>query len=211
MKKFQKGVHLMVTSALVTGVLLSTSASEASWKHKRKFKNDYHRHHQYYRHHTWSTGGQIVVKLPWDFITVVVGNDFYKYRDGHYYKKHPVGWKSVKAPRGACLAELPRGYHRKLVNNRIYYVYNDVYYLKDARGYVVVDKPGGYDRSDRKMVKNKTVVNSSETITINIPKMNGQYEPVELVVEDDGFIGPQGEYYEEFPKVADLKVIYGQY
>ena len=44
---------------------------------------------------------------------------------------------------------------------------------------------------------------------VNIPNNRGGYTMVILNRSGDGFTGPQGEYYEEFPRVDKLKVIYG--
>jgi len=46
-------------------------------------------------------------------------------------------------------------------------------------------------------------------ITLNIPNNAGGYSTVEIKKSGKGFIGPQGEYYPEFPKVSVLKVLYG--
>ncbi len=50
----------------------------------------------------------------------------------------------------------------------------------------------------------------SETITINVPNTNGSYTPVTLVRRNNGYIGPQGEYYPGNPTVEQLKLLYGR-
>jgi hypothetical protein len=47
-------------------------------------------------------------------------------------------------------------------------------------------------------------------ITVNIPNDHGGYTPVVIKRSGQGFIGPQGEFYPEFPKVTQLKVMYGK-
>jgi len=47
-------------------------------------------------------------------------------------------------------------------------------------------------------------------ITLNIPNAAGGYSAVLIKRSGKGFIGPQGEYYPEFPQVSVLKVLYGK-
>jgi hypothetical protein len=51
---------------------------------------------------------------------------------------------------------------------------------------------------------------SDESITVNIPNSQGGYIPVIIKKSGKGYIGPQGEYYPEFPKVAQLKALYSK-
>jgi len=66
---------------------------------------------------------------------------------------------------------------------------------------------------DQPVVLSPQVITSSETpdvITVNIPNNEGGYTAVTLRKSGTGFIGPQGEFYPEFPKVSQLEVIYGK-
>ena len=47
-------------------------------------------------------------------------------------------------------------------------------------------------------------------ITLNIPNATGGYSAVLIKKSGKGFVGPQGEFYPEFPKVSILKVLYGK-
>jgi len=49
-----------------------------------------------------------------------------------------------------------------------------------------------------------------DDITLNIPNATGGYSAVLIKKSGKGFIGPQGEFYPEFPKVSVLKVLYGK-
>ena len=51
---------------------------------------------------------------------------------------------------------------------------------------------------------------ADDTFIINIPNEKGGYTAVTLKKSGNGFTGPQGEFYAEFPKVSQLKVIYGK-
>ena len=64
----------------------------------------------------------------------------------------------------------------------------------------VTQEPSGSDAS----------VNSDEAFTVNIPNSKGEYTAVTLKRSGNGFIGPQGEYYPEFPKIEQLKVMYAK-
>jgi hypothetical protein len=46
--------------------------------------------------------------------------------------------------------------------------------------------------------------------TINIPNNHGGYTAVVLKKSGTGYVGPQGEFYPEFPKVFQLKMMYGK-
>ena len=55
-----------------------------------------------------------------------------------------------------------------------------------------------------------TTTDTDNEITINIPNAAGGYTSVLMKRSGKGFVGPQGEYYPEFPRVSVLKVIYGK-
>ncbi len=45
---------------------------------------------------------------------------------------------------------------------------------------------------------------------VNVPNDHGGYTAVLIKRSGNGFTGPQGEYYPEFPKVFQLKMMYGK-
>jgi hypothetical protein len=49
-----------------------------------------------------------------------------------------------------------------------------------------------------------------DQFTVNIPDKNGGYTAVVIKRSGNGFTGPQGEYYPEFPKVFQLEIMYGK-
>ncbi|MBF0331838.1 MAG: glycine zipper 2TM domain-containing protein [Candidatus Omnitrophica bacterium] len=49
---------------------------------------------------------------------------------------------------------------------------------------------------------------AEESFPINIPNPQGGYVTVTIKRSGTGFVGPQGEYYAEFPKVAQLQAMY---
>ena len=48
------------------------------------------------------------------------------------------------------------------------------------------------------------------SFTVNIPNGQGGYVAVIIKKSGNGFVGPQGEYYPEFPKVSQLQVMYAK-
>ncbi|MBF0532651.1 MAG: hypothetical protein HQL23_06070 [Candidatus Omnitrophica bacterium] len=53
-------------------------------------------------------------------------------------------------------------------------------------------------------------VTAEESFTINVPNGKGGFTPVVLKRMAGGFVGPQGEYYKEFPKIEQLRVMYAK-
>ena len=51
---------------------------------------------------------------------------------------------------------------------------------------------------------------ASESFTINIPNARGSYTSVVVKRSGNGYVGPQGEFYSEFPKVSQLQEMYGK-
>jgi hypothetical protein len=51
---------------------------------------------------------------------------------------------------------------------------------------------------------------SGDTATVNVPNENGSYTAVVLKRSGNGFVGPQGEYYDQVPTVYQLKAMYGK-
>jgi hypothetical protein len=49
-----------------------------------------------------------------------------------------------------------------------------------------------------------------DIFTVNIPNKHGGYTAVVIKRSGNGFTGPQGEYYPEFPKVFQLEMMYGK-
>jgi hypothetical protein len=76
----------------------------------------------------------------------------------------------------------------------------------------VVEEPGSkHDRHGRgtKRDEGEDEGGKDAFFEINIPNKSGGYTTVILKRSGDGFTGPQGEYYDEFPRVDKLQVIYG--
>ncbi len=161
-----------------------------------------------------------VVTLP-ELLTEIIlhAGVRYAYHDGYFYKKGPIGHVIVDAPVGAVVPDLTPGYKTIIINGAVYYYYNDTYYLRGRTGYVVVDDPVYQIAELPQAIKVKEaappaevsgVSGSGDAYTVYIPGPSGEYIPVTIKESGKGFIGPQGEYYPDFPSVKQLKLMYGK-
>ena len=51
---------------------------------------------------------------------------------------------------------------------------------------------------------------SGDTVTISIPNNSGGYTSVVLRRSGNGYVGPQGEYYDQVPSTTQLQAMYGR-
>lgn len=130
------------------------------------------------------------------------GGPYYPYYSDPYYP-------------GYVVATSPN-YEPVLVNGVTYYLNNGVYYIYTQYGYQAVATPAGVSAPVIQALPAATVtaapasVDTDDSFTINIPNNKGGYNTVILKRSGKGFIGPQGEFYAEFPKVSQLQVMYGK-
>jgi hypothetical protein len=124
------------------------------------------------------------------------------YRDGRWYERGWFGFGFVVSALaiGAFIDSLPPRHTTVVVEGTPYY-YDDKYYYRQLPegGYVVVPAP----------VIVQSQPQTLGTSTVNIPNSRGGYTSVTLRRSGSGFIGPQGEYYPNFPSVEQLKMMYG--
>jgi Glycine zipper/Prokaryotic membrane lipoprotein lipid attachment site len=55
-----------------------------------------------------------------------------------------------------------------------------------------------------------TTTYNGDTVTINVPNSSGGYTSVVLKRSGSGYVGPQGEYYDQIPSVEQLQAMYGR-
>ena len=55
-----------------------------------------------------------------------------------------------------------------------------------------------------------TTTYSGDTVTVNVPNTTGGYTSVVLKRSGNGYVGPQGEYYDQIPTTAQLRAMYGK-
>ena len=124
------------------------------------------------------------------------------YRDGRWYRHGWFGLDFIVSALtiGALIEALPPRHTTIIVEGTPYY-HDDRYYYRQLPegGYVVVPAPV--------IVQPQSQI--PETSTVNIPNSRGGYTSVTLRRSGSGFVGPQGEYYPNYPSVEQLRVMYG--
>ncbi|HNW39566.1 MAG TPA: hypothetical protein PL125_02850 [Candidatus Omnitrophota bacterium] len=140
--------------------------------------------------------------------------EHYRYHDGRFYQSIFFGLFEVLLnipPAGAVITLLPAGHRIIAVGGTTYYYYDNIYYVACPSGYMVVPAPA-VDLNNAPVLP--AVISSREiyqkTATVNVPNANGSYTPVTLIKQEDGYLGPQGEYYPGHPTVYQLRVLYGR-
>ncbi len=138
--------------------------------------------------------------------------DRYYYGAPYYYPYYSDPYYYPYAPNYAVVSS--SSYQPVVVNGVTYYVNNGVYYTYTQYGYQAVATPAG---ATVPVVQTATVTATPATsigiddlFTINIPNNKGGYTAVVLKKSGNGYIGPQGEFYSEFPKVSQLRMMYGK-
>ena len=124
------------------------------------------------------------------------------YADPYYYPRYPA-YAVVSSP----------DYQPVVVNGTTYYVNNGAYYTYTQYGYQAVAAPvGATVPAVQAAAVTEVPVSaaSDDSITVNIPNGQGGYSAVVIKRSGKGFVGPQGEFYPEFPKVTQLQVMYGK-
>jgi hypothetical protein len=112
----------------------------------------------------------------------------------------------------------PPVYEPVVINGITYYLDDGTYYTYNGYGYQAVAPPETVAQPPAvNQVQGTPTVSApvaaadmSDAFTINIPNNKGGYTAVTLKKSGNGYIGPQGEFYTEFPTVAHLMVLYGK-
>ena len=168
--------------------------------------------------------GLVMTMLCADAFAGGRGGDMHYYRGDHWCRS---GWFGLSVAVtaltiGALVEALPPRHTTVIVGNEPYYYYDGAYFRPAPSGYVVVPAPVVVQQAAPVVVQQvapvvvappaSTVVatEGSSVVTVNIPNAKGSYTPVTLSRSGTGFLGPQGEYYPEFPKVEQLRLMYGK-
>lgn len=143
--------------------------------------------------------------LPPGYLTLRMADMVLYYLSGTYYQYTPSGYVVVSAPMGAVIRELPPYYKRIPYGTNTYYYYNNTYYVQESAGYTVVTPP------PQVVTTNPPAVEAPEkTIVVTVPNPNGSYIPVTLEKYSDGYKGPNGEFYPDYPTIDQLKAMYSK-
>lgn len=162
------------------------------------------------------------IKIGKNFNQYKYKNKTYFYQNGNFYS--PAGHNEaiiVNPPYGMIIPNIPVGYQTYTVNGQEYHIYNNISYVESPNGgYTIVETPPtapkmhkeqGLTNSDPAKNKyNEYKFKSPDDLSVKIPNNDGTFTLVPLKKTDDGFIGPQGEKYENFPSINDLKKRYTQ-
>jgi hypothetical protein len=130
----------------------------------------------------------------------------YYYHAGRFYRWGDSRYIVVNPPLGAIVTALPFGYVSVVFGGVRYYRYNHVYYRHCPSGYVIVADP----TVNPNIAYLPPAAGSAGRIVVNVPNANGGYTPVQLLRYNNGYIGPQGEYYPGNPTVDQLRALYGR-
>lgn len=201
---------------------------------------DHHGHggHHYYNWHDHPHYGWRTSILPEVCFSLLVGGMMYYYFDGIYYSRVDREYVVVNPPVGATVRVIPSEFRPIVINGVTYYTDNGTYYVYTPQGYQVVPSPIVVSQpipvaplvitqtqapvtAQTQIVEAQPLQSAPQTaaapiqetedsFTVNIPDDRGGFIPVVIRRSGKGFVGPQGEYYHEFPKVAQLKLMYGK-
>ncbi len=116
------------------------------------------------------------------------------------------------------LVSLPRRGHYRHHHGHKYYVHAGTYYKHSDCGYYRVDAPVEIHKHYHASSPQSKVTHVYESdldssadaseFVINIKNSDGEYTKIKIKKHYHGYMGPQGEYYDSFPEVAQLKAMY---
>lgn len=176
-------------------------------------------------HHSWQKphfpeypSHRPSVRFLWNYHICHYNGVCYYYCDGLFYVHGPFGFSLCTPPSGMIMNFLPSGFQVVFHQGHEYRYYMGVYYLPVREGFMITGNPFFTPPPSSVSVPVQTAdvpgtsvsVTSETEFTVNIPNSDGSFTPVKLTKHKEGFLGPQGEYYEEFPRVSQLKLMYGK-
>lgn len=149
-----------------------------------------------------------------EYVGVSLGVWPQDYDDYYYYHHYPY-YDPYYAEPAYVVVPSSSSYQPVVVNGVTYYVNNGVYYIYTQYGYQAVATPAAVIPPPVVPSAAVTAAAGSSTagddsITVNIPNNKGGYTAVVLKKSGNGFVGPQGEFYADFPKVSQLQTMYGK-
>src|ERR1035437_6143579 len=180
----------------------------------------------------WGWGGWCWA-LPLAATAVVLAGATYYYDEGIYYQRMGNGYIVVPEPVGPVVTTIPAGYQPTIINGVAYYTINGVTYMYTPNGYQMVQQPtivqaatqpniviapnpaapqqqAAPNPSVENAAQGISASNAQDSFSVNIPNSKGTYTPVTLRKSGNGFIGPQGEFYTQFPSIEQLKAMYAK-
>lgn len=203
------GLSVSVLGVLTCALLAFPQSSYAYWRG----------HGHFYHYHDHPRFGLHLSFLPSAAFTVRLGGARYYYYDGIYYNRIGPDYVVVEPPIGSVVTTIPTDYQPVIINGMTYYTDNGVYYVYTRNGYQVVPQPvvaapvvqsAPVESTPAPVSVANSQADTDDTFTVNIPNDKGGYTAVVIKKSGKGYAGPQGEFYPEFPKVSQLKAMYGK-
>jgi len=216
----RKILTTLLGGILIAGVMVLPSLSYADWSVGIGIGDDHHdhwaHHDGYYGWHDHPHWGYRYHYLPDGYFSLWVGGLRYYYYDGLYYSYVGGDYVVVAPPVGAVVSTIPSDFQPVVVNGMTYYVSSGTYYIYTPHGYRVVSAPMAVIQPP--MVQTTVTVTQPAPVpavpegsfVVNVPNSSGGYTPVTIIRSGAGFVGPQGEFYPDFPKVSQLRAMYGK-
>ena len=180
-----------------------------------------------YRH--YPEHGRYSFWLPAALTTLLVAGLTYYYCEGVYYHRSGYGYVVVPPPCSAVVREIPPVYVPVLANGITYYTADGIYYQYTPQGYMVAQPPQNVTVVQQappvqqaqpapvntgtvveKVIPSTPVEKTDKVFTVNVPNAKGGFTAVTLKKTANGYIGPQGEFYPDFPTVEQLQLMYGK-
>ena len=154
--------------------------------------------------------------MPRGHVPILVRGHRYFYHRGLFYRNYNRGFLLVAPPAGAIVPLLPLGFMTIMLGSVIYHCYDGVYYRECPSGYIVVpeseylERKSELEKRNEKPVEKMEVNDSEKEFVVYVPNKDGSFSPVKLQKKENGYTGPQGEFYPDRPTVKQLQVLYGK-
>lgn len=216
MKARKQTLVMILALAVLQGLPSQTQAGFFDWGGDRD--RDRGRHDGPFFTPHYVGPGHRFHNLPYEYTRLILGGLEFFYAEGMFYRMEGGEYVVVNAPVGAVVTAVPSGAQAVVVNGVPYYSINGVSYMQTTAGYQVVPAPVAVVNGTATVVTPAPVASpatvapppADDTFTVNIPNAHGTYTAVNLRRSGGGFVGPQGEFYTEFPRVDQLKAMYGK-
>ena len=138
------------------------------------------------------------------------GGSRYHYNHGRFYRSTWFFGLVIARPPIGIIVDVVPDDSRIIVRGGVrYYCYDNVYYEECPTGYIVVPTPPVNSVIASLPQPVTSTAATGEAVEVNVPNSNGSYTTVKLTKSNNGYIGPQGEFYAGHPTVEQLKALYG--
>ncbi len=188
-----KNISAVVVVPILSMIFLASSArADATWSDEKK-------HHEQPKQHQQAARTENHQKRS----AQEAHRDQGIHREHPYYRPAqvfsyvniapPVEYSTGAPSIGAFVNGLPAGYLSVTINGALYAVYQGVFYEQVSFGYQAVDI--------------STLVFNGP-FSFGILNSGGVYIQIPMKAVGNGFIGPQGEFYPQFPPIRQLRAMY---